>query len=91
MADNFYKQKPTLDSVAQDGFAVTPSDSTVFSQPTRGLYVGVAGNISVTMLGYNNSNTALTFTGVQAGTILPIRVIQVKATSTTASSIIGLF
>jgi hypothetical protein len=91
MADNFYKQKPTLDSVAQDGFAVTSNNTTVFSQPTRAVYVGVAGNIAVTMLGYNNSNTALTFVGVPAGTFLPIRVIQIKRTGTTANSILGLF
>lgn len=91
MADQFSKQKAMLDSSAFDGFTVTSNNTTVFSQPTRALYVGVGGNIAVTMVGYNNSNTALTFVGVQAGTVLPIRVQQVKRTGTTANSIIGMF
>jgi hypothetical protein len=91
MADQFSKQKAMLDSSAFDGFAVTSNNTLVFSQPTRALYVGVAGNIAVTMVGYNNSNTALTFVGVQAGTILPVRVQQVKRTGTSANSIIGMF
>lgn len=91
MADRFSKKKPELESQAHDGFAITPSNATVFSQPTRAIYVGSAGNLAVTMLGYENSNTALTFFGVQAGTVLPIRTIQVRQTGTTANSIIGLF
>lgn len=90
MADKFAKQKATLDSSAFDGFAITSNNTTVFTQPTRALFVGSAGNIAVTMVGYDNSNTALTFVGVQAGSVLPIRVQQVKRTGTTANSIIGL-
>jgi hypothetical protein len=91
MADRFSRKNPTIDSVAQDGFSVTSNNTTVFSQPTRGVYVGVGGNLAVTMLGYDNSNTALTFVGVQSGSVLPIQVIQVKRTGTTANSILGLF
>lgn len=91
MADKFLKQKATLDSSAFDGFTVTSNNTTVFSQPTRAVYVGTTGNLAVKMVGYDNSNTALTFVGVQAGSVLPIRVISVMRTGTTANSIIGLF
>lgn len=68
--------------------AVTPSDSADINggQLTRGLYIGGAGNISVVIGG-----NSVTFTGVLAGSILPIRVSRVNATSTTATSIVALF
>lgn len=72
---------------ATDGFSVTPSDTTVFDKPTRGIYIGGAGNIAVRMV----SGTVLTFTSVPAGSILPVQVDQVRAANTTASAIIGLF
>lgn len=71
--------------VAKDAFAVTPSDVTVFSPEARGLYVGGAGNVAVVTKG----GTTVTFTGVAAGTVLPIRVTKVMSTNTTATAIIG--
>lgn len=66
--------------------AVTPSDATDLGS-TRGLYIGVGGNLVVTML----DNTNVTFVAVPSGTILPIRVQKVRATGTTASSIVALY
>lgn len=67
--------------------AVTPSDSTALN-PTRGLYVGGAGNIKVDMA---MGGTAVTFVGVLAGSILPIQVVKVYSTDTTATSIVALY
>lgn len=67
------------------GVAVTPSDSTVLPM-TRGLYVGVGGNVAVTDI-----NGSVTYVGVGAGTILPVQVSQVLSTGTTASSIVALY
>lgn len=67
------------------GVAVTPSDSVVI-QMTRALYVGVGGNIRVTDI-----NDNVTYANVPSGTILPIQVSKVLATSTTASSIVALY
>jgi hypothetical protein len=69
----------------EDGFAITPSDSTVIAA-TRGIWVGGAGNLAVTM----GSGAVLTFAGVAAGTLLPIQVQKVMATNTTATLILGL-
>jgi hypothetical protein len=91
MADKFSKLYPELDSPAGYAFSVTPADATVFAQPTRSLYVGGAGNIKVMMSNKDNANTVLTFTGVTAGSILPIRVQRVYSGNTTATSIIGLY
>lgn len=71
--------------------AVTPDDNTDLTYTTRGLYIGGAGNVVVRM--YNASGTAasVTFTGVSAGTVLPIRAQRVLSTSTTATNIVALW
>jgi len=52
------------------------------------LYVGGAGNLTVLPAG----NTApVTLVGVAAGTFIPIQVVRVYSTSTTASSILALW
>jgi hypothetical protein len=68
--------------------AVTPSDSTVFGGPTRGLYVGVGGNVTVDMV---NGGTSITFTNVQPGSLLPIQATRVYSTGTNATSIVALY
>lgn len=70
---------------ADSAVAVTKSDSTVLTE-TRGLYVGVEGDVAVTIGGAN-----VTFVGVPSGAILPIRVTKVLSTGTTASSIVALY
>lgn len=75
-----------VSSPANDAVAVTPADATEITL-TRGLYVGGAGNIVATM----RSGNDCTFTAVPAGTILPLRVTKVKATGTTATSIVALY
>ena len=66
--------------------AVTKSDTTVLTA-TRGIYVGGAGNLAVTMM----DDTVVTFTGVPAGTFLPIRATKVMSTNTTATAIVALY
>ena len=66
--------------------SVTPSDSVDLNIPARSLYVGGAGDVAC----INGSGVAVTFVGVTAGTILPIRTTRVNATNTTATSIVSL-
>jgi hypothetical protein len=68
------------------GFAVTPNDGTTF-KPTAGLWVGGAGVVAVTMM---DGGLDVTFAGVPADTYLPICVTKIKATGTSASSIVAL-
>lgn len=70
---------------AYDAVAVTKSDSTVIPA-TRGLYIGVTGDVAVRMA---QGNTA-TFTAVANG-IIPIQVDKVLSTGTTATGIIALY
>jgi len=73
---------------ATHAVAVTPDDVDTLANVSRALYVGVTGDVTVTM--YGNGNNA-TFVGVPAGTILPIRVSKVLATGTDATDILNLY
>ena len=53
----------------------------------RAIYVGVTGDVKVTMAQGNE----VTFQGVVGGTVLPIQVNQVHATGTNATGIVALF
>lgn len=66
--------------------AVTPSDSTDLST-FRMLYVGGAGAVAVVL----TNGATVTFAAVPAGTILPIIGAKVKATGTTATSIVAMY
>lgn len=86
MADTFENHESSLDSPAQLAASVTPAD-TDLPNVARGLYVGGAGDVVVYMVG---STTEVTFAGVTAGSILPIRVSQVRA-ATSATNIVALW
>lgn len=68
--------------------AITPSDVTVFAQPTRGLYIGGSGNITVEMA---DGGTSVLFVGLMSGIVYPFQVTRVYAAGTTATNIVGLF
>jgi hypothetical protein len=76
-----------LSDPAQHAFAITAADSDFADGvQARGLYIGGAGDVVVITTG----GDTVTFAGVQAGTILPVSVKQVRA-STTAGNILGLY
>ncbi len=66
--------------------AVTPSDATVVG--ARSLYIGTTGNVA---LKADATATAVTFSSVPAGTILPVGAYIVMSTNTTASNIVALY
>lgn len=67
--------------------AVTPSDSVNLTADARSLYIGGAGNASVVTA---NGDT-VTFVGLLAGSILPVRIRRVNATDTTATNIVAIY
>lgn len=77
-------EKEVVDS-SETAFAITPHDTTHLPFVTKRIYVGGAGDVRVTM----QDGTAVTFTGVLAGTILPVRAFKVL-TATTATNLVGL-
>lgn len=85
MADNFQGYTPKLESPPSSAAAVTPG-ATALASVTRAIYVGGAGNVAVTML----DGQDVTFSGVAAGTLIPIRASHVLA-ATTATNILALW
>lgn len=76
--------------------AITTSDTVNFTAAGTGppsditcdaIYVGGAGNMVVVLA----DGTAVTFNGVAAGSIIPIRAIRVNATNTTATNLVALY
>lgn len=83
--------KPSIEPDQQNApattlVALTKSDSATFS-PTRGLYVGGAGDVAVVDL----SGNSVTLVGALAGSVLPIRCTQLLSTGTTATNVIALY
>ncbi len=69
--------------------AVTPADDADLGAVSRAIYVGGAGDVEVYMLGA--PGTAVVFSAVPAGTVLPIRATRVLDTNTTATLILNLY
>lgn len=67
--------------------AIVPSDATVLATPTRGIWVGVTGNLAVRMSGVGD---LVTFSNVPVG-MLAIAVDKVLATGTTATTMIAVW
>lgn len=86
MTDRFANFQPSLSGPASTGFAIVPSNDTDLPEATRALYVGSGGDLAVTML----SGAAVVLTSVAAGSLLPLRVVRVRTTGTTAGAIVGL-
>ena len=83
----------------QAAVTVTKSDATILSwtvsdgtstttSPTRGVYVGGAGDVAVRMW---YSQQTVTFVSVPAGTVLPIAVDKVLSTGTSATNMVAIF
>jgi len=67
---------------------VTPSDTEDLFNVARGIWVGGAGDVKVDL---ETGGTAIVFSNVPSGTILPIRVKRVYATDTTATNLVALY
>jgi hypothetical protein len=72
---------------ADKAVAITPSNSTDLTTPTRGIYVGVSGDLTVDLV---KGGTQITFVGLAAGIIHPIAAKRVYATGTDATDILGI-
>lgn len=74
-------------SAAKRGVAVTKSDTTVI-EATRSLYIGGAGDVAVV---FADDPTTVTLSGATAGAVLPVSVVKVMSTNTTATLIVALY
>lgn len=87
MADNFATAPTGLNSPPDSDFDITPDDDNDLPLATRGIYVGVTGDLTVTLV---NSSSSRTYKNLAAGVIHPIRARRVHDTGTTVTFIIGL-
>ena len=77
---------PTFPMFPGNAEAVTPSDTANLSAPSV-IYVGGTGNVRV----LTAQGTDVTFSGMPAGAVVPVQVIRVYATNTTATLLVRVF
>ena len=82
MSDRSARMQP-----ATSAAAITPADNGNIIA-CRALWVGGAGAIKVD---FRNGGTAITISGVPAGSLLPFDVSRVYATDTTATAIVAVY
>jgi hypothetical protein len=88
MSNEFANVQDSPLQSARNASAVTPHDTTALSNVSKALYVGGYGNIVCRLV---DDSADVTFTGVPAGSILPVRVTHVRSTNTTATNILNLY
>lgn len=84
---NYDYRKSGMLGPAEGAFSVTPSDTEDLPKQARGLYIGGSGDIYLDTP--NDQNVP--FIGLVAGTPLPVRVVRVRNTNTTATNIVALY
>jgi hypothetical protein len=77
---------PDQDARSNSAAAIVPSDEDDIPATIKGVYVGGSGTIVAIING-----AVVTFTGAQAGTILPIETTRINDTGTTATGLIALY
>lgn len=77
---------PAMPHLPDGALAVTPSDADTFAAPVT-IYVGGAGSVVASPA---NGNADVTVVAT-AGSTLPFRVLAVKATGTTATSMVAVY
>ncbi|MBH5321251.1 spike base protein, RCAP_Rcc01079 family [Aurantiacibacter sediminis] len=87
MIDDFENTADSPIAPAQACFAITPSDTLDLPMATKGIYVGVGGDLNVLSL---RGDQPVLFRNVPDGAIIDIRAQQILASGTTADAIVGL-
>ncbi|HYZ48256.1 MAG TPA: hypothetical protein VE567_05110 [Sphingomonas sp.] len=88
MSDPFAGLVDGVSAPATRGVAVTPHDVNALAEVPKALFVGGGGDLVA--MGVNDT-ADVTFKNLAAGTVLPFRARYVRATGTTASSIVALY
>lgn len=86
-AQQTFNSSNAIDAPAGRYAAITPSDTVDLTFMARAIYVGTGGNL----VAVDDAGTAVTFTNVPDGAIIPIRVSRINATSTTATNMVALW
>jgi hypothetical protein len=77
---------PTFPMFPGSAGTITPSDSANLPTPSV-VYVGTGGNVAVT----TPQGDQVTFVNLPAGSVIPVQVLQVRATGTTATNLVRIY
>ena len=77
---------PTFPMFPGDAAAVTPSDTVNFAEPSV-IFVGTTGAVRV----LTAQGSDVTFGAVPGGTVVPLQVLRVFASGTSATNLIRIF
>lgn len=77
---------PTFPMYPGGAVSITPSNTVNLANPSV-VYVGTTGNVRV----LTAQGDDVTFNNVPAGGVLPVQVIRVYSTSTTATNLVGIY
>ena len=77
---------PTFPMFPGSAGAITPSDTFNLATPSV-VYVGTSGNVKVT----TPQGDVATFYNVASGTCIPVQVLQVWSTGTTATNLVRIY
>ena len=86
MADLFELFKTGLSSPCDSATEITPSDSVDLTSASRAVYIGGVGDLKVTTV----QGDTVTFKSLIPGSVLPVRVVRIFATGTTATNIVAI-
>jgi hypothetical protein len=78
------------EAAATGAVAHTKDDDVTF-HPTRAVYVGDVSGGGAMKVDMADGNTAVVFSGIVAGSILPLSVTRIYATDTTAAGFVLLY
>lgn len=76
-----------IGTLPENAFAITPHDTTHLAASCA-VYVGGDGDVTVYLV---NGDGPITFSGMSAGDILPVKASRVMNTNTTATLLIGIY
>ena len=84
--DPFAFNSDTPTAPAAQAFAIIPSNTVELPQPTKAIYVGTGGHVTLRAL---RSSADVVYRNVPAGSYLTVRAVYVRATGTTAADLVG--
>jgi len=77
---------PTFPMFPGSAGAITPSD--IVNLPTPSVvYVGTSGNVAVT----TPQGDVVTFVNIASGSVIPVQVLTVMSTGTTATNLVRIY
>ncbi len=86
MADPFLTTADSLSAPSRSVYAVTPHDANALPRLPKALYVGTGGDVTLRCA---DDSEDVIFRNVPSGGIIRARAAYVRATGTTASSILA--